>query len=104
MMIADFVGFRTVGGLAGAFLGIVIVWPESVRGFLQRFAVSIVSAWIFAPTVRWYFDWPAEPDSIIAAACLTGCFFWWAAHTVIRLLQAGWLPVLGRWQNGSGRK
>lgn len=94
MALAEVIMCRARGAVAGAFLGLVMVYPSSWHGFVQRMATSLISAFVFAPTVRWYLDWPATPDNITAAACLVALFFWWAAHTVIRAFNSEWLARL----------
>lgn len=67
---------KALGALGGAFLALVFIPPRGVREFLARGSGSIVAGIIAAPVVLGHFGWPADLESMMAAAAAAAFAAW----------------------------
>lgn len=75
---------RVAGAFSGAFLALVFIQPRTLREFVSRAVISVVSGLIFTHPIRVYLGWGQDIESVLAAATIAGFASWFVMGLIVR--------------------
>lgn len=92
--IIEGLAYRLIGDVAGTCMALAFLPPKTLRGFLQRTIVSLISGMTFAGYVRDWGGFAKDGEGVIAAAAIAAVISWGAMGRIRRAVDTAQLPKL----------